>query len=1075
MNSYDEEITGNNSNDQENIQIGGADQEEDDATSESDLSDISFIDADDQDLNEINVADLTDGHEPQIIYNDEESNLSLKIKKLRLQRETNFLEDHLFEISVTQTNRNQRPPFLFSLLMIFRTALIYILNELSQLYDEQNNHQMYLTVIDDSINHGLNTGNYNVRTNPEIVTERVLGMLYNFLTSNMSLRLNQSFRFNIKVLSLRHARERVQRGGFRPHLLNGTNFTIKKKKYYFYLPKGFEEYEEVFSKNCLLLSIIFGNYLNSSLEIGQKSFNQFKYFSDINSKKLSKQKRIGICLLKEVERICLDNEITNLLGPHSLEEIAPKLTNYFGCQLIVFNNLLIEKIAYLYPPKFDETKKPIYLFQEISANGNSHVYLINKIKSFQRFNFKICLYCEKAYKGKDHIFHLHKCQKRITCENCHRYKANEKTYINHENKDLYCIEEKEDFQCKSCDKKINNKHCLRYHKCSEFFCFKCKRIIKRSIFTSIEKSKKSHKCEEEFCMSCKIMIVQPHFCKLKKTEIDKYQPALGFFNFQIVNLNNSSCFECFQNKDLLRKSLGIEWSEFLKIDANDKDIKKQYLCENHMDKNLNEDSFVNLATLKLEMKERGTFETMIFFEDELIELKNSSFKKETHRYCNLPIFKEKIPKKFGKSKKTSDIFNENLEILKNSACKTPVEKMILKLLEFTNTTLICFGIEQMLFVYKCFIDNGLEVRSLIVGRNILSIELEVYNLRFLNLQNYFKIALNDLIDQFHLNMKRIYFPEVLNNRSNYNLISLMPGEFPIEFYLNFNDTLKEKEHKKQFVLQNKDIHAWHFQKKLLEYSLYQTNLIMLASLKFCSNAIEFQKIISSSLKNKIIIDNLTLPFARNFTTISSFIYNIFKFYYVDPLGKLFVVKNEFPKKIQSSKEEMEFAAFLEHKYPQKIFNNVFSLKNERHFTRAIADVLCQEEKLIYFFNGCVVHGHDPAECPITSKKKNKTYYGRSFEELRKEFFDKMNYISLNYIDFKIEILWQCQWRKMKQTDPFLKDFLKTYIPWPTHHISPREAVRGARIEAFKLKWKFEDHPDEKMYYVDCSSLYPYMG
>ena len=87
----------------------------------------------------------------------------------------------------------------------------------------------------------------------------------------------------------------------------------------------------------------------------------------------------------------------------------------------------------------------------------------------------------------------------------------------------------------------------------------------------------------------------------------------------------------------------------------------------------------------------------------------------------------------------------------------------------------------------------------------------------------------------------------------------------------------------------------------------------------------------------------------------------------------------------------------------------------------------------------------------------------------------MNYISLNYIDWNVEIIWQCDWRKMKKTDPQLKDFLKTFIPWPTHHIAPREAVRGARIEAFNLRWKAEDHPDEKMYYVDCSSLYPYMG
>ena len=810
----DEDEADNNDNDRYFL---NQENNENDSNSESDVSfsDVSFIEPEEENLEPIDLDQLEEGpfNQQQVIYNDAESNLSLKIKKIRHQRETNYLEDHLFEISVTENRRSQNPPFLISLLMIFRTAIIEILNNLAQFYDERNNHQMYMTVIDDSINHGLNTGNYNIRSDPNTITERVLTMLYNFLTSHMSLRLNQSFRFNIKVLSLRHARDRFQRGGFRPHLLNGT-FTVKKKKYCFFLPNGFEDYDEVFSRNCLLISIILGHFLNQSLEItGKSPYNCYKFFSDINSTKLDKKKRVGVQLLKEVEKVCQANNIENLFGPHSLEELAPKLSNYFKCQLIVFNNLLNEQIAFIYPPTFDDTKQPIYLFQEISSKGNCHISLINKIKSFQRSNFKICLYCEKVYKSKNRIFHLHKCKKTIICESCHRYKANPNTYINKENRELYCIDGKENIKCQNCENVMNNKFCFQFHKCHEFFCAKCKKIVKRKVFKTLEETKKSHKCEEEFCMTCKSPVLKPHLCKLKKSEIDKFQPALGFFNFQIVNINNSSCFECYQNKDLLRKSICLEWSEFLKLDSNDEELKKRYLCENHCEQNLSDDSYVNLATLKLEGNERGNFKTMIFFDDDLSELSNISFKNEQHYYCNIPISKEKIPRRFGKSKKASDILNENLQLLKDSKSKSPVEKMILELLQYPNTTLICFGVEQLLFVYKCFIDHGIEIKSLIVGRNILSLELEVYNLRFLNLQNYFKIPLNDLVDQFNLKTKKIYFPEVLNHKSNYNLISLTPGDFPVEFYLNFNDTLKEKENKIKFVQQNKEIHKWNFQKK----------------------------------------------------------------------------------------------------------------------------------------------------------------------------------------------------------------------------------------------------------------------
>ena len=231
----------------------------------------------------------------------------------------------------------------------------------------------------------------------------------------------------------------------------------------------------------------------------------------------------------------------------------------------------------------------------------------------------------------------------------------------------------------------------------------------------------------------------------------------------------------------------------------------------------------------------------------------------------------------------------------------------------------------------------------------------------------------------------------------------------------------------------------------------------------------------SVLKRGLVINQLTLPFARNFCTISGFIYNLFKSYYVDPESKLYVVKNEYPKKIQSSKEEMEFAAYLEKLYPGKKFNNVFSARCERNFIRAIADVFCYDDNSVYFFNGCVCHGHDPNICPITSKKKNKSYFGRSFDEVRKEFFEKLDYVALNFSHLKINVIWQCEWRLKKKCDSFVQNFLKNYIPWPSHHISPREAVRGARVEVFGLRWTQDDHQDEKLYYIDCSSLYPFMG
>jgi len=1029
-------------------------------------SDSTYVEPNEELTHPINVDRLIDGpyDQGQTIYNDVNSNCQIKIKKIRHRRETNYLEDHLFEISVTENNKFEKPPLLVSLLLIFREALIEILRNLAQFYNETLNHQMYVTVIDDAIDHGLNTGNYNVRTDPEIVTDRILTMLYNFLQSNMTLRLNKSFRFNIKVLSLRHAQDRTQRGGFHPHLLNGS-FNAKRSSYLFFLPEGYQENEYVFSENCLLLSFILGHYLNTSRET-------FELLSQINSPKNSLKKIAGQKLLKEVLKICFETKISNPLGPHSLEELAPKLTQYFNCQVVVFNNLLHEKISFIYPPKFDDSKNTIFLFQEITNDGKSHINLINRIKGFERYNFAICLYCEKVYKSKSHIFQLHKCQKRKICDACHRYVAFDDTFLCNSNIKNYCIEGNKELSCNNCKKIITNEQCLKFHQCSEYVCDKCNTLVKRRLFDTIEKTQEKHKCFEFFCHNCKLMVTKTHFCKLKKTEVDKYQPALGFINLQIANLNNSSCFECYQNKNLLRQSYDLEWDEFLKTKIEE--INSKCLCENHRQHN-EKDSFVNLATLKIETEKRGTFETMVFCDDELTELRDIKIKDEEHNYCSIPIYKGNIVKKFGKKSNCSNIFEQNLNNLIELPNKNSVEKLIVKLIQFFNTTLICFGFEPMLFIFKTFIDHGINCKPVSKGQNIYSLEVEYFNLRFINLQNYFKVPINELVDLFDLNVKKIYFPEILNCKENYNLISLMPSEFPVEFYFNFRDTLKEKDNKVKYVSEISNLcEIWNFQQKLLEYSLYQINLMLLASTKFTSTCIALQKKLADSVSRQGILFKNTLPFARNFCTISGFIYSIFKMYYIDPGSKLYIIKNEHPKKIQSSKEEMEFAAYLQHIFPNKKFNNAFSLKCDRNFKRAIADVLCYDDNLIYFFNECIVHGHDPKDCPITSKKKKQTYFGRTFKDIRKEFDEKMNFVKSNY-NLTIKIVWQCEWRHMKKNVSTLKDFLKSYIPWPSHHISPREAVRGARVEAYALRWRSDEHPDEKLFYVDCSSLYPYMG
>lgn len=1048
---------------------------------------MSFIEARNDNVEDIDISELDHPYvDGQVIYDDPENNFELIVKKKRHVRETNYLEDHLFEINIREKQklRGQGRPLLVDLLLIFRTALIAFLNDLVQFYDAKNNHQMYITVIDDNIQHGLNTGNFNINTDPEIVTTNVLNMLYNFLTSHLGLRLSDSFCFNIKVLSLRHARDRVRKGNLNPHILNGS-FQINRKKYLFFLPDGFDGYERVFSQNCLLLSIILGHYLNKSFEFEvDHSCRFFKQLSQINSEQAILRVAAGQKLLQEATKVCSKLSI-DLHGPHCLEEIGPKLSKYYNEQLIVFDNFHFDKIAFKYPFVYDETRSQIYLYQELNDKTEGHISLIDKIRLFQRMNGTICMYCERVSHSSKPFLHL--CKKRETCKSCMRYVQLPHTKINHLNRKLYCAREGK-FPCSDCKEITWNEDCIKLHKCSGFTCAKCNNYIKKRFNRSFSDTKKIHQCGEFFCLDCKTFtrdIKREHICKLQKTTLDKNQPALGFFKLQIVDENNSDCYGCFEMKDLKRKELKLDWDQFIQKIDQDKKFQDDCLCDLHKIETPTKDQrYANLAVLKIETTTRGVFHTQVFADEEMTHLQNipsSTSKHPQDSFTKTSMTRAPIPLYFGKSYRGTDIQQTNLEKMKKKENKSALEKLFSFLItsSFYNTTLLCFGAEEIMFAYKTFLDNGLECNVLNKGSKVLLLEYYQFQLRILDLSNYFSCKLSDLPKLFDLKVLPTYFPTMLNRKENYDILTLSPKDFPLHFYYNFSDDKEERQKKKYFWEGLQDaFQEWNFQEQLLENCTSQLEIVMQAAFKFIRQCETFQEVIRAKCKvtKNTATDFVTMPFARPFCTMTSYFYHIFKFYFMDPSQNFYIVPNEYPRKIQSSKEEKELAAFIQFMNPRKAYNNVFCHISERNFGGAIPDIYCKEDNAVWFFNECIIHGHDPNVCPITSKRKNKTCFGKSFTELDEEFRKKLDFVKQLPGIKSTYVVWQCQWRNEKRTNQILKQFIaQIYVPWPTHHISPREAVRGARIECFGLKWTEEANPDEKLYYVDCSSLYPFSG
>ncbi len=136
------------------------------------------------------------------------------------QRTQYSLSDHLFTLWLEE--KTHSVPLLFDLEFALEQALIQVLDRLKEVYNaQQNQNQIYVTVLEKNILHGLNSGNYSLNTPSKKIVRWVLSMLYNYLKSDQTLRLNNSFKIQIKVLSIRHVRDlQKRRANFRRHIFH---------------------------------------------------------------------------------------------------------------------------------------------------------------------------------------------------------------------------------------------------------------------------------------------------------------------------------------------------------------------------------------------------------------------------------------------------------------------------------------------------------------------------------------------------------------------------------------------------------------------------------------------------------------------------------------------------------------------------------------------------------------------------------------------------------------------------------------------------------------------------------------
>ena len=167
-------------------------------------------------------------------------------------------------------------------------------------------------------------------------------MLHQYLISNQSVELDNSFKIFVKILSIEHMKQKSTetrqhkkrtKAFYQRKKHYGGNMTNKKNNYFWAqeVPISFsgEPHKNYFFNKCLLICTVLGILQNQLLTNQNTKFVVVQ--RGINSINVTKQKMAGYILVEELNKIISNLNISEV-GPYELEKTCLMLSNYYNCQ-----------------------------------------------------------------------------------------------------------------------------------------------------------------------------------------------------------------------------------------------------------------------------------------------------------------------------------------------------------------------------------------------------------------------------------------------------------------------------------------------------------------------------------------------------------------------------------------------------------------------------------------------------------------------------------------------------------------------------------------------------------------------
>ena len=175
-------------------------------------------------------------------------------------------------------------------------------------------------------------------------------------------------------------------------------------------------------------------------------------------------------------------------------------------------------------------------------------------------------------------------------------------------------------------------------------------------------------------------------------------------------------------------------------------------------------------------------------------------------------------------------------------------------------------------------------------------------------------------------------------------------------------------------------------------------------------------------------------------------------------------------RVNQSWTALQWLAYQQTLYPQTI-HHVRNGGEQKVLTakgHEFVDGLIVNPPTVFEFMGCLWHG-----CTSCFRHQRWRQYGanpdRTLEELYEATQAKLH--RLRTAGFQVVVQWECQWKQCIDSTPSISSFLSSLTSTPP--LQPRDAFFGGRTGAVALYHQVD--PGEKIFYVDVTSLYPWVN